>query len=132
MTVGNEIRISVRDLVEFVYRSGDLDSRFAGMGKAIEGARLHQKIQGLPRVGSPWAAEETVDIRYHPFVTQDKVIERRPHMIAIGHSGVISALVQPLIGAEIVEQIVVQAAGPHIDRMRAALHFEHHHVGPRV
>ncbi len=47
MTMGNEIRISVRDLVEFVYRSGDLDSRFAGMGKAIEGTRLHQKIQGL-------------------------------------------------------------------------------------
>lgn len=47
MTIEKEIRISVRDLVEHTYRSGDLDSRFVGMSKAIEGVRLHQKIQGL-------------------------------------------------------------------------------------
>ncbi|MDD4503808.1 MAG: ATP-dependent DNA helicase [Clostridiaceae bacterium] len=47
MTIEKKIRISVRDLVEYVYRSGDLDSRFVGMGKAIEGTRLHQKIQAL-------------------------------------------------------------------------------------
>lgn len=47
MTAEKKIRISVRDLVEYVYRSGDLDTRFVGMGKAIEGTRLHQKIQGL-------------------------------------------------------------------------------------
>jgi Rad3-related DNA helicase len=47
MTIEKEIRISVRDLVEHTYRSGDLDSRFVGMGKAILGVRLHQKIQGL-------------------------------------------------------------------------------------
>ncbi|MHB1392899.1 MAG: helicase C-terminal domain-containing protein [Clostridia bacterium] len=47
MTKEKEIRISVRDLVEYAHRSGDLDSRFAGMGKAQEGARLHQKIQGV-------------------------------------------------------------------------------------
>lgn len=41
------IRISVRDLVEYAYSSGDLDSRFVGMGKALLGARLHQKLQGL-------------------------------------------------------------------------------------
>lgn len=42
-----EIRISVRELVEYAYRSGDLDSGFVGMNRALEGARLHQKIQGL-------------------------------------------------------------------------------------
>jgi len=47
MAAEKEIRISVRDLVEYVYCSGDLDSRFVGMGKAIEGVRLHQKIQEL-------------------------------------------------------------------------------------
>ncbi len=47
MTLEKVIRISVRDLVEYAYRSGDLDSRFVGMGRAIEGARLHQKIQGF-------------------------------------------------------------------------------------
>ncbi|NLK34439.1 MAG: ATP-dependent DNA helicase [Gracilibacteraceae bacterium] len=58
MNTGNEIRISVRDLVEYVYRSGDLDSRFVGMGKAIEGTRLHQKIQGL-RIGEAADSGET-------------------------------------------------------------------------
>ena len=47
MAVEKEVRISVRDLVEYVYRSGDLDPRFVGMGKAIEGTKLHQKIQSL-------------------------------------------------------------------------------------
>jgi len=47
MAIEKEIRISVRDLVEYVYRSGDLDSRFVGMDKALLGARLHKKIQGL-------------------------------------------------------------------------------------
>lgn len=47
MAMDKEIRISVRDLVEYAYRSGDLDSRFVGMSRALEGARLHQKIQGF-------------------------------------------------------------------------------------
>lgn len=47
MAIEKEIRISVRDLAEYVYRSGDLDSRFVGMDKALLGVRLHQKIQGL-------------------------------------------------------------------------------------
>lgn len=41
----NEIRISVRNLVEFVLRSGNLDSRFMGAGRALEGTRAHQKLQ---------------------------------------------------------------------------------------
>ncbi len=40
-----ESKISVRGLVEFVYQSGDLDSRFQGKGKMAEGIRTHQKIQ---------------------------------------------------------------------------------------
>lgn len=38
-------KISVRGLVEFVYRSGDLDLRFQGKSKAAEGTRIHQRIQ---------------------------------------------------------------------------------------
>lgn len=41
----NEIKISVRNLVEFVLRSGDLDSRFTGSSRALEGTKAHQKIQ---------------------------------------------------------------------------------------
>lgn len=41
----NEIKISIRNLVEFVLRSGDLDNRFTGSSRAAEGTRIHQKIQ---------------------------------------------------------------------------------------
>lgn len=41
----NQVRISVRNFVEFVLRSGDLDSRFTGSSRAIEGTKAHQKIQ---------------------------------------------------------------------------------------
>ena len=44
------IRISVRDLVEFVLRSGDIDNRKGGgLGEKEamqEGSRIHRKIQG--------------------------------------------------------------------------------------
>ena len=38
-------RISVRELVEYRQRSGDLDSTFFASPRAVEGIRLHQKIQ---------------------------------------------------------------------------------------
>jgi len=40
-----EIKISVRNLVEFVLRTGDIDSSFTGSSRAVEGTRLHKKIQ---------------------------------------------------------------------------------------
>ncbi len=40
-----EVKISVRNLVEFLLRSGDLDSRFTGRDRMNEGARLHRKLQ---------------------------------------------------------------------------------------
>lgn len=40
-----EIRISVRNLVEFILRSGDIDSQFIGNSRALEGTKAHQKIQ---------------------------------------------------------------------------------------
>lgn len=52
------IRISVRNLVEFIFRSGDIDNR---IGKGVqkeamqEGHRMHRKIQG--RMGIEYRAE---------------------------------------------------------------------------
>ena len=43
------IRISVRNLVEFILRSGDIDNRKGGIAdkEAMQlGSRLHRKIQG--------------------------------------------------------------------------------------
>ena len=39
------IRISVRNLVEFILRSGSIDSRFSGRNRLEEGARVHRKLQ---------------------------------------------------------------------------------------
>lgn len=40
-----EVNISVRNLVEFVLRSGDLDTRFMGSSRALDGTKAHQKLQ---------------------------------------------------------------------------------------
>jgi len=40
-----EIRISVRNLVEFIMRSGDIESDFTGRSRGVEGTRAHQKVQ---------------------------------------------------------------------------------------
>lgn len=54
------IRISVRNLVEFILRSGDLDNRTGGMdGEAMQkGSRLHRKIQR--QMGSNYRSEVTL------------------------------------------------------------------------
>ena len=40
-----EIRISVRNLIEFVMRSGDIDNSFRSNIPALEGTKAHQKVQ---------------------------------------------------------------------------------------
>ena len=51
------IRISVRSLVEFIIRSGDIDNRIAGADKdsMLLGGKIHRKIQR--RMGSDYHAE---------------------------------------------------------------------------
>lgn len=39
------LRLSVRRLVEFLLRQGSIDSRFTGFDRALEGARIHRKLQ---------------------------------------------------------------------------------------
>ena len=45
MSENNKIKISIRNLVEFVMRSGSIDNRFQGMGRALEGTKIHGKFQ---------------------------------------------------------------------------------------
>ena len=40
-----QVRLSARELAEFLLRSGSIDSRFAGFDRAQEGARIHRKLQ---------------------------------------------------------------------------------------
>lgn len=39
-----EVKVSVRNLIEFILRSGNLDNRFTGSSRAIEGTRAHQRL----------------------------------------------------------------------------------------
>ena len=56
------IRISVRNLVEFILRSGDIDNRIAGMDKdaMLMGGKIHRKIQR--QMGAGYHAE--VSLKY--------------------------------------------------------------------
>ena len=40
-----KITISVRNLVEFVLRSGDIDMRFNGGERMLDGANAHRRLQ---------------------------------------------------------------------------------------
>lgn len=57
--MSKHIKVSVRNLVEFVLRSGDIDSRFISSTRAIEGTRAHQKIQ--KSYGAEYQSEVTLN-----------------------------------------------------------------------
>ena len=69
--MAGEVRISVRNLAEFILRSGDIDDRRQGSPENAmqEGSRIHRMIQR--RMGAEYQAE--VALKYtHP--TEDYVI----------------------------------------------------------
>lgn len=82
------IRISVRNLVEFVLRSGDIDNRHSmGADKTAmrEGSRIHRKIQ--KRMGPDYHAEVSLKHR----VTEEQfeiLVEGRADGVIEGPSGV--------------------------------------------
>ena len=39
------VRLPVRQLVEFVLRGGSIDNRFGGADRALEGSRIHRRLQ---------------------------------------------------------------------------------------
>jgi len=80
-----EIKISVRNLVEFLMRSGDIDSSFFRVNRAVEGTRIHKKIQKAQK--EDYRAEVTLkyNIEYDEFVL---TIEGRADGIIEGIEGV--------------------------------------------
>lgn len=61
----NRINISVRNLVEFIFQSGDIDNRRTATqdkDAMLKGAKLHRKIQG--RMGSGYSAEVSFKADY--------------------------------------------------------------------
>ncbi|MBN2795418.1 MAG: ATP-dependent DNA helicase [Clostridia bacterium] len=52
------IDISVRELIHLVFRGGDLDARFVGKQRALEGTKAHQVVQ--KRMGDHYSPEVTI------------------------------------------------------------------------
>ncbi len=72
---GDTIKISVRNLVEFILRSGDLDNRTGGrrdVDAMQEGSRIHRKIQ--KQMGSGYSAEFPLSITV-PVLRKDTAFE---------------------------------------------------------
>ena len=69
-----EVKLSVRELVEFLLRTGSIDSRFAGFDRANEGARIHRKLQKA--AGEGYQAEvflsETREVDGIPFTIEGR------------------------------------------------------------
>ncbi|MDD6812145.1 MAG: ATP-dependent DNA helicase [Lachnospiraceae bacterium] len=86
-----EIRISVRGLVEFILRSGNIDNRKAASPENAmqEGGRIHRMIQR--RMGAEYHAEVGLSFCY-PTPDYDIIIEGRADGIIIENSGERSAV----------------------------------------
>ena len=65
-----EMKISIGNLIEFILRTGDIGSGFTNYNRAIEGARVHRRIQKSYQDG--WQSE--VPLKYSLDVNGDKLI----------------------------------------------------------
>lgn len=79
-TSKTRIDLSIRDLIHYVYKGGDLDARFVGRQRALEGTKAHQVIQR--KMGENYAPEVTVK---HVYETEN---------VAIGLQGRIDGVIQ--------------------------------------
>jgi len=80
-----EIKVSVRNLVEFLLRSGDIDSSFFRVNRAVDGTRIHKKIQKAQK--EDYRPEVTLkyNIEYEEFALS---VEGRADGIIENSSGV--------------------------------------------
>lgn len=83
-TVKPVIKISVRNLVEFILRYGDIDSGFSGSKRAVEGTRIHHKIQKSRKGNyeSEVSVKQTIELEDFTLIVEgriDGVLETEGH-----------------------------------------------------
>ncbi len=105
------IRISVRNLVEFILREGDIDNRIAGVSEkdAMQlGSKIHRKIQR--QMGSNYRAEVPLkmQIPYEKFVLQ---VEGRADGIQEDENGV---LIDEIKGVQKELEHIKEPVGVHL------------------
>jgi len=84
--VNRFVRISVRNLIEYVLRSGDIDNRFVSMSRAVEGTMAHQRVQKDYAKGDLKEAVLKHSIEYGQFTFQ---IEGRADGILFTDDGIV-------------------------------------------
>ncbi|MGZ4162286.1 MAG: ATP-dependent DNA helicase, partial [Neobacillus sp.] len=62
--MSNNVQISVRALVEHVFRSGSIDNRFRSQTTLLDGTRAHQKIQKTYQDGDQKEAYVSIEIPF--------------------------------------------------------------------
>jgi len=80
------LKISIRSLVEFILRSGDIDSGFMSMNRALEGGKAHRKLQ--KSYGDDYKAEVSLK-KNMEFEGYNLVLEGRADGIFIEDGNVI-------------------------------------------
>ncbi len=59
-----ELHISVRQLVESIYRAGDIDIRFSTIERALEGSELHKLLQNKRKEEATYYSEVPLSLNY--------------------------------------------------------------------
>ena len=79
------IRISVRNLVEFIMRGGDIDNRFASFDKEamMAGSKIHRKIQRSMPGGYTAEVPLKYQVEFEEYILQ---IEGRADGIMVSES----------------------------------------------
>jgi len=81
-----EVVISIRNLVEFVLMSGNLDSRFMGSSRAVEGTKAHQKLQ--KSYGDEYTPEVTLKYSFE-YKNYNMTVQGRADGILIDENSVV-------------------------------------------
>lgn len=105
------IRISVRNLVEFILREGDIDNRIAGTSEkdAMQlGSKIHRKIQC--QMGSNYCAEVPLKIQV-PFEKFTLQVEGRADGIQVDDEG---ALIDEIKGVQREIEHIKEPVGVHL------------------
>ncbi|QEK11643.1 ATP-dependent DNA helicase [Crassaminicella thermophila] len=70
MDTKHKVKISIRDLVEFILRSGNISTNFSGSSRAVEGTKAHKKIQKASK--EKYEAEVTLKLSldYKDFILE--------------------------------------------------------------
>jgi len=81
-----EVVISIRNLVEFVLMSGNLDSRFTGSSRALEGTKAHQRVQ--KSYGDEYTSEVTLKYNFE-YENYNMTVKGRADGILIDNNNVV-------------------------------------------